>query len=303
MLFLPHKIVRLLYFLLLPVLLASTPVTNVWAHAGHSHDASEPQVKLPNVLAKVNDTSISKDSIWPDLKKTVELYKEKGVPLNVDQEKVAAKKLVEGEIRKILLLEEGKGLGIDTEGALDDKAKLNDVLQQVIAKKVSPRVTISNAEVADYYKKNKGKFQERVRASVILLKVKPKDSDSERKALKKMESIVDQINRGAKFGELAKKFSQDSLRSRGGDLGFLPKNRMLPEFAEWAFKLKPGETSEIFRSSHGLHLLQVTDYKDAQSVEEARESIRGYLKKKKVRQETRVFTDSLKTNAKVTIYF
>ena len=67
----------------------STIPVNVWAHSGHKHDALK--IKLPEVVAQVNGVDVSGDSIARELKKAAEQYKKRGMPLNADQEKSAAK--------------------------------------------------------------------------------------------------------------------------------------------------------------------------------------------------------------------
>ncbi len=80
-----------------------------------------------------------------------------------------------------------------------------------------------------------------------------------------MASILTQIKAGTEFNGLAEKFSQDSLASKGGDLGFFEKNKMFPPFSERAFSMKVGEVSEIFKTQHGFHILKVTDKKPTDS--------------------------------------
>ena len=74
------------------LLIFANPI-KVWAHSGHKHD--ELKIKLPKVVAKVNDENINGDVIFRELKKAAQQYKKRGMPLNADQEKSAAKKLID----------------------------------------------------------------------------------------------------------------------------------------------------------------------------------------------------------------
>ena len=99
-------------------------------------------------------------------------------------------------------------------------------MDQIIKKEIEPKIQIPEKEALDYYEKNKKKFTkpEKVRASIILLKFNPsKGKAGEQKVLKKFESILDQLRNGSDFAAMAKKFSQDSLASKGGDLGYFTK--------------------------------------------------------------------------------
>lgn len=109
-----------------------------------------------------------------------------------------------------------------------------------------------------------------VKFSHILIRVpytqdtaeKPK---KEEEAKAKIEQIAKEIKDGLDFGEAAKKYSDDAgNKDKGGDLGFVGKNETDPKFEEAAFKLKPGEMSEVVQSSHGYHLIKMVAYgKDA----------------------------------------
>lgn len=65
---------------------------------------------------------------------------------------------------------------------------------------------------------------------------------------------------GEDFNELAKKYSEDpSVVSNGGDMGWVGRGRMVPEFEAMAFKLKPGEISMPFESPFGFHIMQLLE--------------------------------------------
>ncbi|MBL4665425.1 MAG: peptidyl-prolyl cis-trans isomerase, partial [Nitrospinaceae bacterium] len=160
----------------------------------------------------------------------------------------------------------------------------------------------------DYYNKNKSKFEspEKIRASIMLLKFNPsKGKAGEQAVLKKFESILDQVKNGTGFDDMAKKHSQDSLASKGGDLGFFTRKQMLPAFSNRAFKMKVGEISEIFRTGHGFHVLKVTDKKPGglSPFETEKAKIEKFLTNKKVSQATRDYIETLKKQAKIKTYF
>lgn len=326
-----------LYFILFGLLISANP-TKIWAHSGHKHD--ELKIKLPKVVAQVNGQDISGDVISRELKKAAKQYKKRGMPLNADQEKSAAKKLINDEIGRTLLVLKAKESGINiTKEMMEEqinkvkskfrsedifKHKLADqgmtldqykaeletdlYMDQIIKKEIEPKIQIPENEALDYYEKNKEKFasEEKVRASIILLKFNPSAGKAgEQKILKKFESLLDQLRNGADFAAIARKFSQDSLASKGGDLGFFTKKQMLPAFSNRAFKLKAGEVSEIFRTGHGFHILKVTEKKPAgtSSFEAEKEKIKTFLRQKKSSKATQDYIEVLKKQAKIKNYF
>ena len=328
-----------LYFILLGTgVLVSTCPSKTWAHSGHKHD--ELKIKLPKVVAQVNGENINGDLIFRELKKAAQQYKRRGMPLNADQEKSAAKKLIEDEIGRTLLVLKAKESGINiTKEMLEKRVqevkakfsseavfehKLADqgltldqyksevetdlYMDKIIKKEIEPKIKVSDNEARDYYEKNKNKFTspEKVRASIILLKFNPsKGKAGEQKVLKKFESILDQLRNGADFAAMAKKFSQDSLASKGGDLGFFTRKQMLPAFSNRAFKMKKGEISDIFRTGHGFHVLKVTDRKSAGAnpFQDEKGKIVNFLKIKKSSKATKEYIERLKSQAKIKTYF
>ncbi len=327
-----------LYLILLGAVCISASPTKIWAHTGHKHD--ELKIKLPKVVARVNGVDINSDAISRELKKHAKQYKKRGMPLNADQEKSAAKKLIDDEIGRTLLVLKAKDLKINiTKGMLDKqlekvKAKFRSdavfehkladqgltldqykaeletdlYMDQIIKKEIEPKIKVSENETQDYYEKNKNKFTraEKVRASIILLKFNPsKGKAGEQEVLKKFESIQEQAKKGDDFAALAIKFSQDSLASKGGDLGFFTKKQMLPAFSDRAFKMKVGDVSDIFRTGHGFHLLKVTGRKPVGTRPFAaeKEKIKTFLSQKKVSQATRDYIETLKKQAKIKTYY
>ena len=309
------------------------------AHSGHEHE-NKLQISLPDVLAKVNQDEIKSDVIARELGKSIENYTKRGMPLTAEQEKSAAQKLLQDEIGRVLLTQKAKALGLEASEDVVEK-KLSEVKQSfrseaifehklkdegltleryrkelkvdlsmeaLIKKDIEPNIETSPEEIKTYYEKHVSQTQtpEMLRASVILIKL-PQDASakSEKLAEEKINSIREQIVGGADFAALAKRFSQDSLAHKGGDLGYFTKEQMFPAFGSRAFQMKVGEVSEVFKTGHGLHLLKVTDRKPGgtPSLEQETENIRKVLIKKKSKTATLDYIEELKKQADIKVYF
>jgi hypothetical protein len=86
----------------------------------------------------------------------------------------------------------------------------------------------------------------RVQASHILVETQDKAQD-----------IINQLNQGADFSELARTHSIDHFSARnGGDLGEFSRGDFLPEFDQVVFKLKAGEISGIVKTELGYHIIK-----------------------------------------------
>jgi peptidyl-prolyl cis-trans isomerase C len=113
--------------------------------------------------------------------------------------------------------------------------------------------------------------QEEVRARHILV-----DKEEEAKA------IADQLKGGADFATLAKEKSKDPGAADGGDLGYFTKDQMVPEFADVAFKMYPGQLSNPVKSQFGWHIIKVEDKRTKQppEFEKVKDQIEAYVARK-----------------------
>lgn len=102
---------------------------------------------------------------------------------------------------------------------------------------------------------------EEVRVSDILFKTNGKN-DEEVKA--KAEKVLAELKAGGDFAALARKDSEDEATAKqGGDLDFIPKGKMPPEFDEVAFNLPVGQVSDLVKTQNGYQIIKVTDKKPA----------------------------------------
>jgi peptidyl-prolyl cis-trans isomerase SurA len=93
-----------------------------------------------------------------------------------------------------------------------------------------------------------------------IVKVAKISPSQEEEAKRELNGIRDQILAGANFAELAKKYSHDpSAQQNGGDMGYVGRGAMVPQFEAMAFKLKEGEISLPFKSPFGFHIMQLID--------------------------------------------
>lgn len=72
-------------------------------------------------------------------------------------------------------------------------------------------------------------------------------------------NLRDEITQGTPFADVAQRVSKCPSSSRGGDLGFFGRGRMVPQFDQVAFELPVGQISEPVQTQFGWHLLVVTE--------------------------------------------
>ncbi len=124
-------------------------------------------------------------------------------------------------------------------------------------------VTVTDAEVSDFYERNKKRFDKPGRAVVSLLSVPRAITTADSAAAKtRIEKLRAEIVGGAKFEDVAKRESMDSVSgAQGGSLGKGGKGRFTPKFEAVAYALKPGELSQPVLTPFGFHIIRVDSRK------------------------------------------
>lgn len=141
-------------------------------------------------------------------------------------------------------------------------SELEDEVRRTLALSKYLDTVVSDDEKRSYFDANKSAFNgEKVKASHILIDTTKLETDAElEKARQKIEEIKKEIDNGADFAEMARKYSTCPSAESGGDIGFFQrKGSIVEEFAIVAFSMKVGEISEPVETQFGYHIIKVTD--------------------------------------------
>ena len=154
------------------------------------------------------------------------------------------------------------------------------------ADSVRAQVKVSDEELRQYYTQHLSDYRvaERVKVAHILFKTTGKTPAEITAIEKTAQDVLAQIKSGKDFGELAKKYSEDSSASSGGDLGWIVRGQTVKEFEDTAFSLKPGQLSGLVKTIYGIHILKVLDKQPAhlQTLDEVKETLRSTLEKERL---------------------
>ena len=147
-------------------------------------------------------------------------------------------------------------------------ARTELTLSKLREKEVDSKITVSDAEVANYIASQRGpgaKVQQDLRFEHILVKVPAGAEQAELGAAQaKASAILQQAKSGTKFASLAKSDSQAADASKGGDLGFQSPSKLPAEFVAAASKLRPGEVNpDLIRTADGFEIVRLVDRRAA----------------------------------------
>jgi peptidyl-prolyl cis-trans isomerase D len=181
---------------------------------------------------------------------------------------------------------------------IGERRKIRYVLVDV--EQLRARAAVLPTEVEKYYRDNEPQWATpaQVRASHILLETEGKDEAAVRA---RAEALLKQIKAGADFAALANKESEDEVsNTKGGDLDFFGRGRMVKEFEDVAFSLPVGQVSDVVKSSFGFHIIKVTDKKpeSRKSLDEVRQQITDQLAYERAQAQASAMADQIAQQAK-----
>ncbi|HET6351488.1 MAG TPA: SurA N-terminal domain-containing protein [Coriobacteriia bacterium] len=177
------------------------------------------------------------------------------------------------------------------------KVQVKDQLvTQKLIESLASEGSASQAEIQQYYDKNKAQFYQKAAKRPSHILFKPEDKTN-------AEKVLNELKEGAEFSVEAKKYSTDTATAaKGGDLGW-PSTPYVTEFQTALDKLKVGETSDLVKTPYGWHIIKVTDERKAkqQTLAEVKDQIKQILVQQRRADAYQQFIDKLRKKAKIEI--
>ena len=166
------------------------------------------------------------------------------------------------------------------------------------ASKIQRNIQVSDDQLKVQYQNNIQQYQvpNRVHPEHILFMSVGK-TDAEVDEIKKnAEDVLKQAKKGAKFEDLAKKYSEDpGSKDKGGDLGWITQGQTVPEFEKTAFGLDKGQISDLVKTQYGFHIIKVLDKETARTktFDEVKDSLRAPMVLQQADQQAAAAADQL----------
>lgn len=178
------------------------------------------------------------------------------------------------------------------------------VIRKFVDTMVASRITVTDSEARTFYDSNSAKFEhpEEVRLRTILLKLDPSADEKQVAAVKDHAELArKQLVLGEDMAAVAKDVSDDPSKARGGDLGWVRKGMLLPELEPAVWALKPGELSEVLKSTLGYHLFKAEGRRmpGKVSFDEVKSTLTDTIKNEKLVAAMEALTKERRAKAKI----
>lgn len=162
------------------------------------------------------------------------------------------------------------------------------------------QTVVSPVRVETYYRENRDHFYQEDKVHLRLIQLTRTNGETDAELRAQAENILAQIHTGAKFEDLAKEFSRDARRGKGGDWGWL-RSDFRKEFSDVAFALKKGEVSPPTILPEGCFLLFAEDrkYAGVQQLNEVHDQIERILQTQMARTTQERWLERLRRNGYV----
>lgn len=283
--------------------------------------SSSPSVPLKDPVAVVNGEKISRAELEKALNEALASSGANPSTLTADQKLQGYRQILDGMIMEKLVDKQAANVPVDkaevaaqvdkikkqfpSEGAFEDAIKKSGLTigqfnanlarsmrqSKWMQTQVNGKDTVTADDAKKFYDANTKEFTnpDLVKASHILFRTPENATPEQLKiAENKAKAAIIRANKGEPFDKLAAELSEEpGAAQRGGDLGYFPKDRMVPEFADAAFAQKVGSVSATpVKTKFGYHVIKVTDKKPAgvATFDEAKEQIILFLQNQKRRQ-------------------
>lgn len=245
------------------------------------------------VVLKVNDKAYTTVDVERELSQEV-----RRVPSEMQQylaSKEGQKQFLERLVRRELLLQEAEKqkMGERPEVAEQVAALRRDLmLRALLQEEVGAKIKVEDKEIQEYFAAHPEEFSgDQVRIRHILVRTE-----------EEAKYVQDRLKKES-FEDVAKQVSLDTASaSKGGDLDYLRREQMFPDFAKAAFALKPGELSGVVRTPFGYHIIKLVDRKKGQPLtfEQVKEQLRRRLMEERQNQRYQEWMKGLEAAAKIT---
>ncbi|MFZ0688077.1 MAG: peptidylprolyl isomerase [Terriglobales bacterium] len=256
-----------------------------------------------------------------------QLLLQKGKDLGITGDTELIKRL--DEMRKEMKLETMEELekAAEAQGVSYEEFKQNTrndiIMQRVIGQEVGSKLALNKEDEKKFYEQHRAEMErpEQVRLSEILIAPKlpakpaatgdaktepPSQAETDAAlaaAQAKAQDLLEQIHKGEKFADLAKKYSDGPSAKDGGDLSYFKRGTLSKELEDKVFALKAGDITDVIRTKQGYVILLVSEHQAAgiPTMKEVEPRIQDALYMQRLQPALRAYLTTLREDAFIDI--
>lgn len=210
----------------------------------------------------------------------------------------------------------GRGMVVDD---LKKEIRTKLSIDKLLNREVGAKVSVTEQEITDFYNANRNQFnvaEPRYVISQIVITPrkdpqvrnrKNDDATNEAEATRKAKMLMDKLNSGADFAQLAMDYSEDmNTAANGGNLGYIPEsslNQADPILKKAVLSLKPGQVSQPITLKDSIRILKLVAFEPAglrgPDDPKVRETVRDTLRNRKEQLLRNAYLEVARDDAKV----
>jgi peptidyl-prolyl cis-trans isomerase SurA len=173
------------------------------------------------------------------------------------------------------------------------------MVQAMRARMKRTQSEISPEKIEQYYKRNKFLFLQEDSVFLQQILLTPYADETTDLLRQEAENIIQKLEGGASFYEMARTYSRDNMRDRGGEWGWIQKNEIREELEKVAFALPAGSHSQPIVVGEHVFILYIKEKKEegVQALEDVRDEIEDKLLDQISQNAQRKWVDRLRKEA------
>jgi peptidyl-prolyl cis-trans isomerase SurA len=220
--------------------------------------------KLMIAQAAIDSVEVTEQEVEDDLDRKMEMY----------IQRIGSKEKLEQYFGKSIL---------EMKNDLRDDTR-NERIKEKMQAEITKDIHVTPAEVREFYNNISKDSLPTIPGEIEVQQIVSNPeitADEKDRIRKKLRGFRERVLNGENFATLAVLYSEGPSAPRGGELGYMPRSELVPEFANVAFNLKTDKVSKIVETEFGFHIIQVIDRKGE------RINVRHILLKPKIKAEKR----------------
>jgi peptidyl-prolyl cis-trans isomerase SurA len=182
--------------------------------------------------------------------------------------------------------------------AFSEGIRNNLLRAKVLARAISTTVLVTEANLKAYYDANPDQFRsEEFRLQQIFISSRREDAATRAQAAFKL------LQQDQPFESVAKEYSDDPSGARGGDIGFVKKEELIPQLLQAISLLVPGTSSHPIVTPYGFHIIKLLEQRKSEAMpfDSVKEAIKAKLTQQETQKRYRDYIDKLRTSSYIEV--